>query len=701
MKKYIFLFYFSFILQINAQTNKVIDSLLIEIKKTNNDTLIVNHYFAIASEFVNIDVNKSTYYSKLILSKSNKVNYKKGVAQYYYVKAKEFYLLGDLKKSLQCISKGKKFLTNKNSELYIDFCYLEGLNLSALSEFDKGIKVTKHTLNSLNPGSKKYLQIARLNFALASLYIRNNQFDESLKFLPIAINNFRKVKNSFGEIQCYVELYNVYYLLGDDKNAFNAILEALNVYKENNLNNLLALRTIYYKLGGSYSRKDNFNKAIKYFKLALSLNVELTDDIEKYTISGMLAEAYCYSNQYKKCLQTIDFANKNLYYDETNLQYSYLLKSKAYFGLKEYNLSKRCIDSAIVKVPILKAKGIIDFNEKQYFKDLSLIEYELGNYKEAYLNTNKYSEIEIEDLKSEKAKRIETLQEQFESKEKDLKLKNLLFYNQKKELESLKSKKRIAILSIVIFLLSVGVILFCIFYRIKIKNNHLLQTKNYEIERKNSDLISAREIMKKLLHEKEVLLREIHHRVKNNLQLVVSLLNIQSRVNRHPTVNEFIEKSQSRIISMSLIHQNLYNTEDVSQIYFQKYLEDLVDNILHTFNNKLIKVSISSNGYYFDIQTAIPMGLIINEILCNSLKHAFGEGVHGEIIINLQKIDDTFILTLSDDGKGMDDKKKRKDAIGMDLVELLIIQLRATIDKVEGKGTKYEIKFKELIKTQV
>ncbi|HCQ14370.1 MAG TPA: hypothetical protein DIU01_14115 [Flavobacterium sp.] len=148
---------------------------------------------------------------------------------------------------------------------------------------------------------------------------------------------------------------------------------------------------------------------------------------------------------------------------------------------------------------------------------------------------------------------------------------------------------------------------------------------------------------------------------------------------------------------MSLIHQNLYNTEDVSHIYIQKYLEDLVDNIFHTFNNKLVKVRINSNEYYFDIQTAIPLGLIINEVLCNSLKHAFDEGVDGEIVIDLQKIDETFTLIISDNGKGMDDKKKRKDAIGMDLVELLIMQLKATIVKVEGKGTMYEIKFKEKI----
>lgn len=694
MFKHTFIFlYFFCITIVNAQSNKIIDSLLIEIKKENHDTILINQYFTISSEYVSIDTNKSDFFSKLVLYKSKKINYKKGIAQYYYIKAKLLYASNQFKKSIRFALEGKKYISNKQSDIYLDLCYIEALNYLGLTEYNKSIELARSALKTLKANSILYNQIGRLNYTIAGSLTRNNQMEKALQILPIAISNFRKAKNIKGELQCYIELHDINYLIGNDDKAYKAILEALRIYKNNNINSIAFLVSINYKIGESLSRKNQVNEAIKYFKRALDLNKKQNNNYEKNTILRLLAETYCYSNQYIKCLETINEIKKSKLNDELGKQFSYFLSAMSYYGLKKYDLAKKNIDSAIVKLPILKRKGTEDYNEKAHYEISSLIEYELGNYKEAYLNANKYYKIEIEDLKSEKAKRVEGLQEQFESKEKDLKLKNMLLYNQKKELESLKSKKRIAILSIVIFFLSLGVILFCFFYRIKIKNNHLLQTKNHEIERKNSDLLSARESLKKMLNEKEVLLKEIHHRVKNNLQLVVSLLNIQSRVNKHPIVNEFIEKSQSRIISMSLIHQNLYSTDDVSQIYFQKYLEDLVDNILHTFNNKLIKVSISSNGYYFDIQTAIPLGLIINEILCNSLKHAFGEGDHGEIVINLQKIDDTFILTLSDDGKGMDDKKKRKDAIGMDLVELLIIQLRATINKVESKGTKYEIKF--------
>ena len=693
MLKYFLFFSFFLCLQTNAQSNRIIDSLLIEVKKENHDTILINQYFTIGSEYVNIDPNKSDFFSKLVLKKSKKINYKKGFAQYHYLNAKQLYASGQFEKSKSFALNGKKYISNKQSDIYLDLSYIEALSYLGLTQYNKSIAVAQSALKILRSDCIHYAQIGRLNYTIAASYSRNNQMEEALKMLPIAISNFRKANNINGELNCYIELHDINYLKGNDDKAHKAILEALRIYKHNNLNSKAFLVSINYKLGESFSRKNQFNEAIKYFKNALDLNQKLNNSYEKVTILGLLAEAYCYSKQYRKCIETVNKIRETKLDDELGNQFSYFLKAKSYYGLNKYELAKKNIDSAIVKLPILKRKGNEDYNEKDYYQISSLIEYELGNYKEAYLNANKYSEIEIEDLKSDKAKRVEGLQEQFESKEKDLKLKNILLHSQKKELESLKSKKRISILSIVIFLLSVGVILFCIFYRIKIKNNLLLQKKNNEIERKNSDLLNAKDSLRKLLLEKQILLKEIHHRVKNNLQLVGSLLNIQSRVSRHPIVDEFICKSQSRIISMSLIHQNLYNTEEISHINFQEYLEDLVSNLVHTFNNKLIKVTINSSGYYFDIQTAIPLGLIINEVLCNSLKHAFYEGVHGEIVIDLKKTDETFTLTIGDNGKGMDDKKKRKDAIGMDLVELLIMQLKATICKVESKGTKYEIKF--------
>lgn len=443
MLKYFLLFFFFLCLQTNAQSNKFIDSLLIEIKKTKNDTILINQYSSIASEYVNIDPIKSDFFSKLVLKKSKEINYKKGFALHYYVKAKELYASRQFEKSKSFALNGKKYISNKQSDIYLNLCYIEALNYLGLTEYNKSIKVAQSALKVVRTDCILYEQIGRLNSTIAGCYYRNNQLEKALQILPIAISNYRKANRIEGELQCYIELYDVNYLAGNDDKAYEAILEALRIYKHNNLNLDSFLISINYRLGESLSMKNQFNEAIKYFKSALDLNKKFNNSYEKVTILLLLAEAYCYSKQYRKCIETVNKIRETKLDDELGNQFSYFLKAKSYYGLKKYDLAKKNIDRAIVKLQILKGKGNEDYNERFYYQISSLIEYELGNYKEAYLNGNKYSEIEIEDLKSEKAKRIETLQEQFESKEKDLKLKNLLFFNQKKELESLKSKKKL------------------------------------------------------------------------------------------------------------------------------------------------------------------------------------------------------------------------------------------------------------------
>ena len=149
---------------------------------------------------------------------------------------------------------------------------------------------------------------------------------------------------------------------------------------------------------------------------------------------------------------------------------------------------------------------------------------------------------------------------------------------------------------------------------------------------------------------------------------------------------------------MLLIHQNLYNTKNVSRIYFQNYLDELVQNLLLAFNNTLVKASVRADNIFFDIQTALPLGLIINEILTNSLKHAFNDGEVGELSISLHKDADQFVLLIGDNGKGIANLCKRKDAIGMDLVELLVMQLKGELHLLSENGTQYKIIFREPLK---
>jgi two-component sensor histidine kinase len=213
---------------------------------------------------------------------------------------------------------------------------------------------------------------------------------------------------------------------------------------------------------------------------------------------------------------------------------------------------------------------------------------------------------------------------------------------------------------------------------------------------KNEDLFNLNKQLEQANTEKTILLKEIHHRVKNNLQLVMSLLNIQAQDTQNVSIQDFLEKGQSRIATMSLIHQNLYQTENFANINFQDYLEHLITNIKHTFNENNIDYVIKTNQNNFDLDTAIPLGLIINELVCNALKHAFPSNLKGRIEIEINKTADcTYELQIGDNGVGVLSSDQNSKSIGLELVSLLVMQLKGKIQKLDKTGTNYKIIFND------
>ena len=144
------------------------------------------------------------------------------------------------------------------------------------------------------------------------------------------------------------------------------------------------------------------------------------------------------------------------------------------------------------------------------------------------------------------------------------------------------------------------------------------------VENSARELFYFNQELKEKNHEKEILLKEIHHRVKNNLQIITSLLSIQSAFIDDDFLKTIFSNSQRRISSMALVHEMLYQTENLSKINYKNYLKDLSDSIYASFDRpQNIRIKTQSNEIYFSIETAVPLGLIINEIITNSLKHGF------------------------------------------------------------------------------
>jgi two-component sensor histidine kinase len=203
------------------------------------------------------------------------------------------------------------------------------------------------------------------------------------------------------------------------------------------------------------------------------------------------------------------------------------------------------------------------------------------------------------------------------------------------------------------------------------------------------------------LREKEVLLREIHHRVKNNMQVISSLLNLQARHIQDPAFLEMVQESQRRIRSMALVHEKLYLSRDLSNIEFSQYLQSLALHLFHFFqiDPNHIRLKMDMEKIFMNINTAIPCGLIVNEMISNSLKHAFPDGRDGEVRIELRRADGhQFFLTVSDSGVGLPENLNFRNAetLGMQIITMLVDQLDGRIELSKQKGTSFQIIFEEM-----
>jgi len=202
------------------------------------------------------------------------------------------------------------------------------------------------------------------------------------------------------------------------------------------------------------------------------------------------------------------------------------------------------------------------------------------------------------------------------------------------------------------------------------------------------------------LEEKNVLLREIHHRVKNNMQIISSLLSLQSSNIKNPEMRDIFMESQNRVKSMSMIHEQLYQKDDIAKIDFKIYVNGLIKSLfqIYSFGLKRIEWNVNVEDVKLDIETAIPCGLIINELVSNSLKHAFKEAPDGKIIVNMRRDKDMITLEVSDNGIGLpaNFEVEKASTLGLQLVTTLVDQLEGDMMIDVDNGTSFKITFKEI-----
>lgn len=243
--------------------------------------------------------------------------------------------------------------------------------------------------------------------------------------------------------------------------------------------------------------------------------------------------------------------------------------------------------------------------------------------------------------------------------------------------------------------------------RVQQRTKELSQTVEM-LEQEIGDRKRAEMQIKTSLDEKNVLLKEIHHRVKNNLQIICSLLSLQSCNITDPDALSMCKDSQHRIKSMALIHEHLCQSGNLALIDFSEYIKTLMDNLFDSFEESFnnIKAEVDVEGIKLGMDTAVPCGLIINELISNSIKHAFppehtkfnGGGFCGSILVKLAKLDDGgYKLTVSDDGVGFPEglDYRKTDTLGLQLVCILASQLQGSVSLERKSGTRFNVVFYE------
>ncbi|MCL6265301.1 sensor histidine kinase [Flagellimonas myxillae] len=222
--------------------------------------------------------------------------------------------------------------------------------------------------------------------------------------------------------------------------------------------------------------------------------------------------------------------------------------------------------------------------------------------------------------------------------------------------------------------------------------------------RAHHNLYKSRKEVQERIEEKETLLKEVHHRVKNNLQTVSSLLSLQSRAVSDEKISGIIKSSQNRVVSMAMVHEMLYKRDDyLSKIELRPYVEELCNYLVRSVkgNTNKIKVNLHVDDYKLSIDTVIPLGLIINETITNALKYGIKGDDAGEILISLRQLSDKrYEMHLGDNGIGYADDigPETSKSLGLKLIYNLARQLRGSIERDrEKQGTYYRLEFEEII----
>jgi len=477
-------------------------------------------------------------------------------------------------------------------------------------------------------------------------------------------------------------------LSGNYKSAIEYYKKAIVISKKNRP----LLAALYNDIGSAYMARYNSDNNIKdvdsnisYLNLSLYLHDSLGDVAEIALPLENLGTAYLGLGQYDKALSYYLKAEKIIITTKYFNDYYGLLANIAATYRKKGQYEK-AIEYLDRDMAMVKKLGGIE-NIESIYHEYSVCYEKMKKYDKALEYEKLYEHVKDSLMNKEKSDKILELQTKYETDKKESQIQLL---NKDKALQEAKiNRERAANYglagSAVLFLLMAGSLF--VAYNQKKKNNSILQSQK-EILQKQKDEIEKHD------NEMAILLEELHHRVKNNLQVVSSMLSLQSNQMEDSTAVEAFREGKNRVEAMALIHQRLYKNEDsLSTIDMQEYIRSLVETVSNSYGYSHNKLHLNLEALELDVEIAVPIGLILNEVLSNCFKHAFASLDSARLEVVLQKKpENVFYLKVSDNGIGLpaDAIEGKNNSFGMKMIHSLINQLRGSLTILTEEGTLFE-----------
>ncbi len=551
---------------------------------------------------------------------------------------------------------------------------------------------------------------AQVHFNRSQTYIRMDVYDSALMALFEAETAVRATNEERLLIEIIREQGYVHGINGRMKDAFEKsfdvirMLDSLDAYPDLNIHTLIDIGELYrsqqdgenaikyYEKGRAIAKEvDNLRgmirsdgntvlalKQIGKLEEALAISRRMEDDYIDRLSPNDVSRLYSNTGNILMDMKRWDEAEevllkawdirKNLDFPRSK---AYTLKELGYL-YNETNRSELAVQYTEEAYNIVKEMNF-PFLMRDITGTLSDAYHKIGNYKRAFEILQEQREVRDQLMETERLELSQEMEKKYEAekREQQIALQDEQLATQEARLSQASTFRNALIGGSILLILVVGLVV----------RNSRLKTQS--------------------LKEKEYLLKEIHHRVKNNLQVISSLLNMQSREANDPEMLDVIKEGQSRVKAMSLIHQKLYQTDNLSEIDFEEYSQQLIDQLatLYKRDGLELEKTIIARDIKLDIDTAIPLGLILNELISNSFKYAFKEMEKGELQISLERLSkEDLKLTVFDNGVGLPGNLDLSTvkSLGLKLVNILTKQLKGNMNFSNENGARFEIEFKDL-----